>query len=655
MKLHGRALLLGSLLATLVPLASAHAAPSPPGSLAPLATPQLCFSQTPASGCTSAPGLESARAVAITADGHNLYVGGGTSISVFERNAKTGALTQLAGPLGCLSSSAGTGCGHALGLSGVAQIGLSPDGRHLYAVSSIAGSVTAFARDITTGALTQLHGAAGCVRPGGQGGCASGIGLAGATALAIAPDGRSLYVAGHDANAVASFSIDPVGGALLQLGGKGACVRGGDDAGACLAGRALLGADALAISPDGAILYAAAKDIDAVAVLLRDPTTGALSQQPGQTGCIRLGGGLGCATARALAQPSALAIAPGGRDLYVASASGNAVSLLQRDAATGMMIQPAGTAGCIGQGIADCSAAPLLMTPTALSLGPDATSLTVATAGDGTLLTLHRDTTSGLLAAVPAPAGCISTTAAGGCQALALLGPATSLAIAPTGDVLYAAASTGLIALSRQAPPVCLKRELRAGVGVPTQVLLPCTDPNGDALTYAIASKATHGALTGVKGGSVTYKPKPGYRGVDAFGITVGDGSGAVTTATVTVRVTRNGTGPVVRLAAGPLKVKAGTAHATIGCDARTAGGCTGVAILRLGGPRGPVVARTKVHVKSGRAHVIDVPLRAAGRTALAPGNWRQAMLIVIARDKNGNGGTLGRKVVLHSVMKQSR
>ena len=120
----------------------------------------------------------------------------------------------------------------------------------------------------------------------------------------------------------------------------------------------------------------------------------------------------------------------------------------------------------------------------------------------------------------------------------------------------------------------------------------------------------------------------------------------------MTVRVTRDGTGPVVRLAAGPLKVRAGTARATIGCEARTAGGCTGIAILRLGGPRGPVVARTKVHVAAGRAHVIDVPLRAAGRTALAPGNWRQAMLIVIARDKNGNGGTLGRKVVLHGIKK---
>ena len=30
-------------------------------------------------------------------------------------------------------------------------------------------------------------------------------------------------------------------------------------------------------------------------------------------------------------------------------------------------------------------------------------------------------------------------------------------------------------------------------------------------------------------------------------------------------------------------------------------------------------------------------------------------MLIVIARDKNGNGGTLGRRVVLHSVIKKGQ
>jgi DNA-binding beta-propeller fold protein YncE len=648
MKLHVRALLTGSLLAILAPLASAQAAAGPPGSLTPIATPQLCFAQSPATGCTTAPGLESARTVVISADGHTLYAGGGTSIAAFSRDAKTGALTQLAGPLGCVSSSIG-GCSHALGLSGVSQIALAPSGKFLYAVSSIANSVTAFARDVKTGALTQLKGAAGCVRPGGLGGCASGVGLLGASALAITPDGRSLYVAGRDADAVAAFSIDPTGGALLQLGGKQACIRGGDASGACAAGRALAGADALAISPDGLTLYVAAKNADAVGILQRDATTGALSQQPGLNGCTRLAGGLGCTTARALAQPSALAIGSSGRDVYVASAAGNAVSILQRDA-TGALVQPAGVAGCIAQGIADCSSAPLMTAPDALALGADGTSLTVGTAGDGTILTLARDVTTGLLASIPAPAGCISTTAAAGCQPLPQLGPTTSIAIAPSGDVLYAAANGGLVAFARQAPPTCLTRELRAGVGVATQLLLPCTDPNGDALTYTIDSKATHGSLALIKGAAVTYRPKPGFKGLDAFTVKVGDGSGALTSATVTVRVTRDGTGPVVRLAAGTLKVRSGTARAALSCDAHTIGGCTGVATIRLGGPRGPVIAHMTVKVAAGRSHIVEVPLKAQGRSALAGGAWRKATLIVVARDKNGNGGTLGRNVVLHAI-----
>ena len=117
------------------------------------------------------------------------------------------------------------------------------------------------------------------------------------------------------------------------------------------------------------------------------------------------------------------------------------------------------------------------------------------------------------------------------------------------------------------------------------------------------------------------------------------------------MRVTRDGTGPVVRLAAGPLKVRKGTARATLGCDARTVGGCTGIATIRLGGPRGPVIAHTAVKVAAGRAQVVKVPLKAQGRIALSGGAWRKAMLIVVARDKNGNGGTLGRSIVLHGIL----
>ena len=495
MKVHLRALLTGSLLAALAPFASAHAAAGPPGSLTPFPTPQLCFSQAPASGCTSAPGLESARAVAISADGLNVYVGGGTTIAAFQRNAKTGQLTQAAGAIGCVSSSVG-GCGHALGLSGVSQIALSPDGRHLYAVSSIANSVTGFARDVKTGALIQLKGAAGCVRPGGLGGCASGVGLLGATALAISPDGRSLYVAGRDADAVAAFAIDPTGGALLQLGGRQACIRGGDDAGECALRARACGrrrARHLARRRDAVRgrqgrrrrLRPAARRHDRRADAAARPDR----LHP------RSAGGLGCTTGRALAQPSALAIAAGGRDIYVASASGNAVSVLQRDPASGNAdaarrrgrLHRPGRCRLRRRSAADGSRRARDRArrhephrgDRRRRRDPHAPSrhrhrrARAEHAARG----LHLDDRRGRL-----PAARAART-----RRRRSRSPRPATRSTPPPAAAWSA-------FARQAPPTCLTRELRAGVNVPTQILMPCTDPNGDALTYAIASKATHGS-----------------------------------------------------------------------------------------------------------------------------------------------------------------
>ena len=59
--------------------------------------------------------------------------------------------------------------------------------------------------------------------------------------------------------------------------------------------------------------------------------------------------------------------------------------------------------------------------------------------------------------------------------------------------------------------------------------------------------------------------------------------------------------------------------------------------------------------VAAGHAQVIRVPIKAQGRIALAGGAWQKAMLIVVARDKNGNGGTLGRNVVLHAIPAKSK
>jgi VCBS repeat-containing protein len=68
---------------------------------------------------------------------------------------------------------------------------------------------------------------------------------------------------------------------------------------------------------------------------------------------------------------------------------------------------------------------------------------------------------------------------------------------------------------------------------------LSATDPNGDALTFALAQNGgpSHGTVTINPNGSYTYTPAADYNGTDSFTYTVSDGKGGTDTATVTLNV----------------------------------------------------------------------------------------------------------------------
>src|SRR5437764_531087 len=82
-------------------------------------------------------------------------------------------------------------------LRGASSAALSPDGKFLYVASYAASGLAIFSRD-DAGRLTQV----GCVRSVST--CTPGPSLSGAIALAISPDGTSLYVAAYDADAIVS-------------------------------------------------------------------------------------------------------------------------------------------------------------------------------------------------------------------------------------------------------------------------------------------------------------------------------------------------------------------------------------------------------------------------------------------------------------------
>ncbi|MGA0595765.1 VCBS domain-containing protein [Enterovirga sp. CN4-39] len=71
-----------------------------------------------------------------------------------------------------------------------------------------------------------------------------------------------------------------------------------------------------------------------------------------------------------------------------------------------------------------------------------------------------------------------------------------------------------------------------------TGSLPAASDPDGDAVTYALASGPEHGSVAVSASGTFTYTPSADYSGPDSFSYTVADGNGGSATYTVALTVT---------------------------------------------------------------------------------------------------------------------
>ncbi|WP_231582729.1 Calx-beta domain-containing protein [Pedobacter sp. BMA] len=71
------------------------------------------------------------------------------------------------------------------------------------------------------------------------------------------------------------------------------------------------------------------------------------------------------------------------------------------------------------------------------------------------------------------------------------------------------------------------------------------TDADGDALTFTVSTQPAHGTLVFNANGTYTYTPALNYNGTDSFVVTVSDGKGGTTNATVNITVTPVNDAPV--------------------------------------------------------------------------------------------------------------
>ena len=143
--------------------------------------------------------------------------------------------------------------------------------------------------------------------------------------------------------APAQAAFGPVG-TLDQVAGPDACI---DESAAepCRDGRAMTPFVNLAMSPGGSTVLVPGI-FDSVAVLRRDAVTGGLTQPAGSAGCVGPTGTPGCRAARNLDQAYDAAFSPDGRHVYVAGAHGIAAFDHVDDATIGGLVPLPGATAC---------------------------------------------------------------------------------------------------------------------------------------------------------------------------------------------------------------------------------------------------------------------------------------------------------------------
>jgi DNA-binding beta-propeller fold protein YncE len=400
----------------------------------------------PPTVCTDGKGLEEAFDVAVSPDGRSVYVASiGIGLAVFERDPATGDLRQLDGLAGCVVEGKANGaCQDAKALHGAASVAVSPDGKSVYVTGVQNDGIVIFERDGTTGELRQLNGAAGCLtetgtaRPGGaKGECQTGRQLAGAHAVAVSPDGKSVYVTARGAQAVAIFARNSAG-ELEQKEGKAGCISETGSAETCQDGVALSRPNDLVVSPDGKNVYVSSSGTsNAIAVFDRD-AEGNLTQKGGAAACIS-GTDVACTPAMALEGPFGLAIDSDGKNVYVATIV-ESVVILDR-ATDGTLTQPPGAAGCISEEAkGGCRPGVALGAPFDVAVAPDAKNVYVSSRGmTNAIAVFDRDTASGDLAQKAGRAACYSDASLLCEEAKAISSP-SAVTVSPDGKNLYAAA-----------------------------------------------------------------------------------------------------------------------------------------------------------------------------------------------------------------------
>jgi DNA-binding beta-propeller fold protein YncE len=236
-----------------------------------------------------------------------------------------GSISQLASPNNCIGTAPECGTTSTATLNQPSAVVVSPDGNNVYMLDESNSSVDEFARN-PDGSLAELPAPNDCIAVGVNG-CTTATGITFPNAIAISPDGKSVYVVGTDLNEtgnIAEFARN-ANGSLTQLASPNNCIDEHESSGTpqcgTSSGHGLVNPSAVVVSPDNADVYVADRSGDAIAEFARNTVTGSLGQLGTPNNCFQETGATadscGVTTGRGLTGAESLAISPDGNNLYV--------------------------------------------------------------------------------------------------------------------------------------------------------------------------------------------------------------------------------------------------------------------------------------------------------------------------------------------------
>lgn len=215
------------------------------------------------SGClASAAGLSDPAQVVVSPDGRDVYVSSpdSRSVATFARRG-SGRL----GEVGCLGQNGSECGGLSVDLDGASGLASSPDGRSVYLGARY---VLLPLRRGRRGRLRTFGGRARCIGAADSGCPEQGPGLEWDDSLAVSRDGRNVYVAAYSLDAITAL-VRQKDGSLRQIPGRFDCLSPYPYSGCHGTAVGIWSPAAVALSPDGRSVYVTGSESDALALFAR--------------------------------------------------------------------------------------------------------------------------------------------------------------------------------------------------------------------------------------------------------------------------------------------------------------------------------------------------------------------------------------------------